>query len=317
MRSQDEVVATQEVTDPEGQASAEVVNPQLEEAGEAFSSIIQGNVSGENLFVLWSTVGWPLVKALVLIIVVLIIAGWVRRFVTNAASRARVETTLARFFGNLARWGILILGAVTILQTFGVEATSFAAVLAAVGFAIGMALSGTLGNVAAGVMLLVFRPFKVGDVVDAAGVKGVVDEIGLFLTTFDTFDKRRILVPNSKIFGDTIENVTYHPVRRVEVVVGAEYPADIDQTRAVLERVVASVEGGKQDPAPQVFLSDLGDSSVNWKLRVWAEGAVFWDVHQRLVRDAKKALDEAGIGIPFPQRDIHVPAGITVHMAKD
>jgi len=240
-----------------------------------------------------------------------------RRAVTGAASRARVEVTLARFFGNLARWAIIILGAITILQTFGIEATSFAAVLAAVGFAIGMALSGTLGNVASGVMLLIFRPFRVGDVVNAAGVLGVVDEVGLFTTTFDTFDKRRIIVPNGKIFGDTIENITHHSVRRVEVSVGTVYSADIDATRAVFERVLSSLEGSQKDPAPQVFLSDLGESSVHWKLRVWAEGAAYWDVHQRLIRDAKKALDEAGIGIPFPQRAVHVPGGITVRIDRE
>jgi len=275
-----------------------------------------GTLNADDFLVPWGTFGWPLVKAVILILVVLIAGRWVRQFVTKAAQRARVETTLARFFGNLARWTILVLGAVTILQTFGVEATSFAAAIAAIGFAIGMALSGTLGNVAAGVMLLIFRPFRVGDVVNAAGVLGVVDEIDLFTTTFDTFDKRRIIVPNGKIFGDIIENVTHHKVRRIEVPVGTAYSADVDAARAVLERVVHAVEGGQKDPPPQVFLAELGDSSVNWKLRVWADGAVYWDVHQRLVRDIKKALDGAGIGIPFPQREMHVPAGIVVRVEK-
>ncbi|MBK7404586.1 MAG: mechanosensitive ion channel [Phycisphaerales bacterium] len=275
-----------------------------------------GVLNADDFLVPWNTFGWPITKAILLIVAMFLVARWARRLVTGTASRARVEVTLARFFGNLARWAILILGGITILQTFGIQATSFAAVLAAVGFAIGMALSGTLSNVAAGVMLLIFRPFRVGDVVNAAGVLGVVDEIELFTTTFDTFDKRRIIVPNGKIFGDTIENVTHHKIRRVEVPVGTVYDADVDATRAVLERVVGSVEGARTEPAPQVFLSDLGDNSVNWKLRVWAEGPVFWDVHQRLVRDAKKGLDEAGIGIPFPQRDLHFPEGIEVRVQK-
>lgn len=270
--------------------------------------------NADDFLIPWNTFGWPITKAILLILAMLLVAGWTRRFVTNAAVKARVEITLARFFGNLSRWAILILGGLTILQTFGVEATSFAAALAAVGFAIGMALSGTLGNVAAGVLLLIFRPFRVGHVVNAAGVLGVVDEIGLYTTTFDTFDKRRLIVPNGKIFGDVIENVTHHKIRRVEVLVGTVYSADVDETRAVLERVVASVEAGQKDPAPQVFLAELGASSVNWKLRVWAEGPAYWDVHQRLVRDTKKALDEAGIGIPFPQRDVHIPAGIDVRV---
>lgn len=296
--------------------SLPIDSPQLHEMQGAVAGVLDGNITRQDLANLWSGVGWPVSKAIVLIVVVLLLAGWMRRLVTAASARAKVEITLARFFGNLAKYTILLLGGITILQTFGVQATSFAAVLAAVGFAIGMALSGTLSNVAAGVMLLIFRPFRVGDVVNAAGVVGVVDEIDLFTTTFDTFDKRRIIVPNGKIFGDTIENVTHHNVRRMEVGVGTEYRADVDRTRAVLEKVVASVEGGLQDPAPQVFLDGLGASSVDWKLRVWAEGAVFWDVRQRLVRDTKKALDEAGIGIPFPQRDVHIPSGIEVRVTS-
>lgn len=297
----------------------------IEEAGKQLAenadSVLgvwrDGSLNADDILIPWNTFGWPITKAVLLIIAIFIVAAWTRRIVTGAASQAKVEVTLARFFGNLTKYAILILGGITILQTFGVEATSFAAVLAAVGFAIGMALSGTLSNVAAGVMLLIFRPFRVGDVVNAAGVLGVIDEIGLFTTTFDTFDKRRIIVPNGKIFGDTIENVTHHPVRRVEVSVGTVYSADVDTTRAVLEQVANSVEGAAKDPAPQVFLSDFGDSSVNWKIRVWTQGTIYWDVHQRVLRDTKKALDEAGIGIPFPQRGLHLPGTLKVEIAKD
>ncbi|HZW09347.1 MAG TPA: mechanosensitive ion channel family protein [Phycisphaerales bacterium] len=285
-------------------------------ADSVWTAWTDGRMNADDFLVPWTTFGWPLVQALLLVVVVLLLARWARQFVTRAALRARVETTLARFFGNIARWVILVLGAVTILQTFGVEATSFAAAIAAVGFAIGMALSGTLGNLAAGIMLLISRPFRVGDTVSAAGVAGVVDEIGLFTTTFDTVDKRRIIVPNGKIFGDIIENVTFHKVRRIEVPVGTAYGADVDATRAVLERAVRSVQGAEHDPPPQVVLSGLGASSVDWKLQVWARNAVYGDVQQRLIRDAKLALDQAGIGIPFPQRDVHVPAGITVRVEK-
>ncbi len=294
-----------------GQAAAEG-GGKMEDAQRVLDRVLEGDFSQDTWIELWTVVGWPVVQAIVLIVLVLFLSGWAKRITTGTLRRANVEETLARFFGNAAKWLLVVLGALAILSTFGVDTTAFAAVLAAVGFAIGMALSGTLANFASGIMLLIFRPFKVGDVVNAAGVTGKVDEIGMFTTTFDTFDKRRIIVPNGKIYGDTIENVTFHPVRRMEVPVGTEYPADIDQTREILERVVKSVEGSASDPEPQVFLADMGASSIDWKLRVWAHGDVFWDVRQRLVRDAKKALDEAGVGIPFPQRDVHVPGGIEV-----
>lgn len=314
MRLQDEAP----VETAEGaEAAAEPANEAVQQAQGAISALTDGDVSTTDLMMLWEAIGWPIVKAVILIIVVMIIAGWVRGFVVKATQKAKVELTLSRFFGNLARWAILILGAITILQTFGIEATSFAAVVAAVGFAIGMALSGTIGNVAAGVMLLVFRPFKVGQVVNAAGVTGKIDEIGLFVTTFDTPDNRRIIVPNGKLFGDTIENISHHDTRRVDVAVGVAYDADVDEARKILEGVCANVEGGLQDPAPVVYLVELGASSVDFALRVWANSPDYWAVRERMTRDAKKALDAAGIGIPFPQRDIHVPEAITVRMDKD
>jgi len=159
-------------------------------------------------------------------------------------------------------------------------------------------------------MLLIFRPFKVGDVVRVADVFGTVDEIELFTTAVDTFDKRRIIVPNNQIVGAIIENVSYHKQRRVDVSVGVEYAADIDQTRAVLEKAAASVEQGLKDPAPQVVLGDLGDSSVGWTVRVWVNAGDFWPAKEAATRAVKTHLDEAGIGIPFPQMDVHLDGTI-------
>lgn len=295
-----------------GDTAAPASGSAIEHASGVWSALTDGDITSADLSLLWEGVGWPLVKALVLIVAVLVVSGWARRFVTRICTRAKVEVTLARFFGNLAKYAIMILGGITVLQTFGVEATSFAAVVAAVGFAIGMALSGMLGNVAAGVMLLIFRPFKVGDVVNAAGVTGKVFEIGLFSTAFDTPENRRIIVPNASIFGDTIENVSHHDTRRVDISVGIAYEADIDEARGVLEKVCAGVEGGLRDPAPVVYLTELGGSSVDFALRVWAKAPDYWSVRERLTRDAKVALDAAGIGIPYPQRDLHIPQGVEV-----
>jgi len=208
----------------------------------------------------------------------------------------------------MVQYLILILGVIFALSKFGIDVTAFAAMLAAVGFAVGMALSGTLSNFAAGVMLLVFRPFKVGQVINAAGITAKVHEIELFTTTFDTFDNRRIIVPNSAIFGATIENISFHTERRVDVNVGVEYSADIDQTRQVLEKAVASLTNVIQGDGrgTQVMLGDLGDSSVNWVVRAWVPASEFWPSKEALTRAVKTHLDDAGLGIPFPQMDIHV-----------
>lgn len=283
--------------------------------GQLWEKISSGNFDQITLPEIWS-IAQPIVVAIVLIVVVLLIAGWARKLTIKATSKARVEITLAKFFGNLVKWAILIMGAVTILQTFGVEATSFAAVVAALGFAIGMAMSGTLGNVAAGVMLLIFRPYRVGDVISVNGVTAKVEEIELFTTTFDTPDKRRIIMPNSAIFGNTIENVSHHPTRRVDVSVGTAYEADIDQARAALMEAARNVEGRLPEEEPVIYLSELGGSSIDWAVRVWVNAADYWAVKERLTRDVKYALDKAGIGIPYPQRDIHVPNAIKVSLDK-
>jgi len=288
---------------PEGAAEGSEV---VAQAQTAISGLFDGDVTSQDLWTLWSNVGFPLVKVLILLVAVFVISGWAKRLVMGASRRAKVDETLSRFFGSMTRWGVLLLGVLAILETFGVSTTSFAAVIAAMGFAVGLALSGTLGNFAAGVMLLIFRPFKVGDVVSAAGITAKVHEIELFTTVFDTPDNRRIVVPNSSIFGSNIENITFHPKRRVDVAVGTEYSADLDRTREVLMEVARDVEGRLPEEDPVVYLNELGSSSINWAIRVWTTTADFWAVRERLTRNVKVALDNAGIGIPFPQMDIHL-----------
>lgn len=291
----------------------------INEAQQSASRLLEGDVSSENLMALWSSIGWPVTKAILLIILAVLVSRWVGRLVTSASTKARVEATLAKFFGAMARWAVLILAALTILQTFGIQTTSFAAVVAALGFAVGLALSGTLGNIAAGVMLLIFRPFKVGDFVIVGGVAGVVNEIELFTTTFDTPDKRRLIVPNGTIFGSTVENVSHHPVRRVDVNVGVEYAANPKRTREVLLAAAKGVEGVLEDPAPAAVLTELGESSLNWVVRAWVKSGDFWPVRERLTEAVKVALDAANIGIPFPQREIWVRQanGAELHTGKD
>lgn len=242
----------------------------------------------------------------VLIIIGLILAGWFGRMTTRALQRAKIELTLSKFFGRVVRWIVLILVALAILGIFGIPTASFAVVIGAAGLAVGLAFQGTLSNFASGIMLLIFRPFKVGDVVNIAGVLGIVDEIQMFTTTMDTFDNRRYIIPNSNIFGQTIENITFHPKRRVDVNVGTEYSADLKKTREVLEEAARNVEGRLQDVDIMVWLDSMGDSAINWQVRVWCATPDWVAVRQALTRDVKNALDGAGIGIPFPQRDVHL-----------
>ncbi len=306
-----DAAAGESVADDAVAAITEGPETSIDQATEgAISRFTDGDVSSDDLMYAWNNVGLPIVKAIVLVIAVLIISGWVRKLVLGITRKAKVDETLARFFGNMSKYVVMVLGGLAILSTFGVDTTSFAAVIAAAGFAIGLALSGLLGNFSAGIMLLIFRPFKVGDVVNAGGITGKVEAIELFTTVFDTPDNRRIVVPNGTIFGGNIETITFHDTRRVDVAVGTDYPADIDETRRVLEKAAAEVEGGLSDPGPVVYLSELGGSSIDWAVRVWSKTEDYWAVRERLTRNIKVALDEANIGIPFPQMDVHIDGGI-------
>ncbi len=257
------------------------------------------------------TYGPKIVGVLLFLFAAWLVAGLCARLVTRAVERARVETTLARFFGSMTKWIVLVLALIACLGVFGVETTSFAAVIGAGTLAIGLAFQGSLSNLAAGVMLLIFRPFKVGDLVDIAGTFGKVDEIELFTTKVNTTDNRLIILPNGQVFGAVIENVNFHPTRRVDVAVGAEYPADIDKTREVLTAAVGKVENVLADPEPAIVLTGLGDSSVDWAVRVWVNTPDYWAVREQLIRSIKYSLDEAGIGIPYPQMDVHVDGTLT------
>lgn len=250
--------------------------------------------------------GSSVVSALVLMLTAWMLADWMSRFVNRGMRRARIDETLTKFSSKLSRWVVLGAGLWSCLETFGVKTTSFAALFGAAGLAFGLAFQGTLSNFAAGVMLLIFRPYRVGDQIAVGGQSGKVDEIDLFSTTLDTGDNRRIFVPNGSIFGSTIENTTFHRQRRVDVTIGVAYAADIDATYDVLIRAVSSVPGRLDDPLPEIVLDDLGDSAVKWKVRVWCRTDDFALVKQRLLRAIKLSLDEARIEIPFPQMDVNI-----------
>lgn len=259
----------------------------------------------ERVSPLLTEYGFRAVGAIVFLLFSLWFAKWVGNLVRRGLERGRVEITLVAFLSKAARIAIVVMAVVTCLSIFGVPSTMFATAIGAAGLAIGLGLQGSLSNISAGAMLAIFRPFRIGDVVVLSGHTGKVAEIDLFTTRIDTGDNRRIILPNSEVFGKVIENMTYNPVRRTEFVVGVDYGADLDRTRAVLEEAVQKTPGRAITPAPAVVLSGFGDSAVNWTIWVWAAKADFLSVKQAAAREVWYALEKAGIGIPFPQRVVH------------
>jgi small conductance mechanosensitive channel len=250
----------------------------------------------------------PAVLALLALFVGYLAAKFLARVVSGPVCK-RVDETLGRFAARFVFNGVMVCTAIGVASTVGINVTSFAAVLAAAGFAIGMAFQGTLSNFAAGILLLVFRPFKVGDMVNAAGVMGKVHEIDLFTTKLDTPDNRRIIVPNSAVSGATIENVTFHAHRRVEVLVGVAYSASIAETRQTLTAAAETLRENLVDGEGRgymVILSDLGSSSVNWMVRFWTPSNLFFATREKLTEAVKNHLDAAAIPIAFPQLDVHL-----------
>lgn len=235
------------------------------------------------------------------------IASAIGRFTGKIVSE-KVDLTLGKFLAKAVRNVLMIIVAMAVLGYFGIDVTAFAAVLAAAGFAVGMALQGTLSNFAAGVMLLIFRPFKVDEYIRVAGTEGKVEEIDLFTTRLNALDNRHLIIPNGEIFGSLLENYTRNETRRVDVNVGAAYEADLDETRRALEKAVQMVQmqGLASHENGQVYLDQLGGSSVDWQLRVWCKPQDFFDVREQLTEAAKRSLDAAGISIPFPQMDVNV-----------
>ena len=252
--------------------------------------------------------GMQVIGAIVVLLVGRIVAGWARSGVRRALERADTDATLVPFFSGATYY--LVLGAVIIavLNLFGFETTSLVALLGALGLAIGMALQGTLGNFASGVMLLVFRPIRTGDYVEVAGSAGSVQEIGVFTTTLNTPDNIRIIVPNGEIFGTTIKNYSANDTRRNDIVVGISYDDDIGTAIDTIHAVLNADERVLRDPEPVVAVTEMGDSSVNIVVRPWCSTDDYWALRFDLMRELKERIEGAGLSIPYPQTDVHVIA---------
>lgn len=244
---------------------------------------------------------------IIILILGWIVARWARQAVDRGLGRIeRIESTLRNFLASAVRYLVLALTALAVLSQFGVQTASLITLLGAASLAIGLALQGTLSNLAAGVMLLFFRPFRVGDYVEAGGHAGTVKGIDLFMTEFATPDNVRILVPNGRIWGGSVINYSHHTTRRVDLTVGIDYGDDIDKAFAAIGRVVTADTRVHDEPAPLVAVTELADSSVNIVVRAWCDAGDYWPLKFALAKAVKEELDAAGITIPFPQRVVHV-----------
>ena len=266
------------------------------------------NGAVDQLVIFVTTYGLKIIGAIIILILGRIAAGSGRRIVRRTLEKSQTDPSIVSFVGSLTYVLILVFAVLAALAKFGIQTASFIAILGAAGFAIGFALQGSLANFAAGVLILVLRPYRVGDFIDCAGVAGSVKEIQLFTTVLATPDNVKIMVPNGKIFGDVIKNITAYDTRRVDLVIGIGYSSDIQKAHDVMTNIMKEDPRVLSDPGTQIAVAELADSSVNFVARPWVKKADYWDVKFDLTRKIKEAFDANDIEIPFPQRVVHMAA---------
>jgi small conductance mechanosensitive channel len=243
-------------------------------------------------------------------IIILAIGFWgakmIARLVKGLMERRDADQALTGFVGNLVNALVVTFAVIAALNKVGIQTTSLVAIVGAAGLAIGLALKDSLGNFAAGVMILIFKQFKSGDFIEAAGVMGVVETLNVFSTQLKTGDNKTVYVPNGKLIGDNIINYSTKPTRRIDMIVGVSYDADLSHVKKVLEDILAKESRILEDPAPTIGVLELADNSVNFAYRPWVNAADYWGVHFDLHEAIKTRFDEEGIGVPYPQRDVHL-----------
>lgn len=251
-----------------------------------------------------------LAYAIVIVLLTLTVSGWLRaRIVALANRHPRLDPTLFGFLGNLAKYLVMAMGAIFVLNRFGIQTASLVALIGAAGLAIGLALQGTLSNLASGVMIILFRPFRVGQFIEAGSAAGTVKEISLFYTELRTYDGLQIIVPNGDIWSSAIKNYSANETRLIDLTVGVAYGANLKRAEEVLTRIAAADPRALQTPEPFVKVKELNESSVDFVFRVWANSADWWALKCDLTRQIKDEFDAKGIGIPFPTRTLVVEGG--------
>ncbi len=259
-----------------------------------------------KIYELLAEYGLRIIGALIILVVGHRLTKVVSRLVGKAMIKAKIDATFTSFVQHLSEIAILVFVVLAALNLLGVKTESFVVVIGAAGLAIGFALQGSLSNFAAGVMLIIFKPFKVGDFIEAAGKSGTVKEIQIFNTVLNSPDNVRIIIPNGQVTGSNIMNYTVNGTRRIDLVIGVSYEDDLKKTRQVIEKVVTNDNRILEEPAYTIAVSELGESSVNFAVRPWVKAADYWAVRFDLIEKIKLALDQNGITIPFPQCDVHM-----------
>jgi small conductance mechanosensitive channel len=260
----------------------------------------------DQLLVFITTYGIKIIGAILILVLGRIAAGLGRKIVKRVLEKSKTEPAIVSFVGSLTYILILIFAVLATLAKFGIQTASFVAILGAAGLAIGFALQGSLANFAAGVLILVLRPFRVDDFIMGAGVAGTVRRIQLFTTELATPDNIKVMVPNSKLFGDVIKNVSAYDTRRVDLVIGIGYSSDMQKAYDVMMDIITKDSRILSDPPPQIAVSELADSSVNFVVRPWVKKEDYWPVKFDLTRNIKEAFDKNNIEIPFQQHDVHL-----------
>lgn len=250
--------------------------------------------------------GMNILAAVIILVVGLWVAKRIKNCFVKTLQKKEVDPTLVGFFASMIHGGLVIFICIAAIGKLGVQTTSFVAVIGAAGLAVGLALQGSLSNFASGVLLILFKPFKAGDVVKAGGEMGVIVEVGILTTEFKTPDNVKIIMPNSAIMGGAITNISAHSTRRVDMVVGVGYGDDLNKAKQIMEDLLAADERVLKDPAVTIAVSNLGDSSVDFVVRPWVNAADYWGVKFDFNKAVKEKFDAEGISIPYPQSDVHM-----------
>lgn len=250
--------------------------------------------------------GLSLLAAVLIFVIGRFVAQLIKKLIGQAMEKAKVDPVLVSFACNFGYSALMVFVILAALSRLGVQTTSFIAVLGAAGLAVGLALQGSLSNFAAGVLMVIFRPFKIGDFIEAGGVTGVVKDIHIFTTTLNTPDNKRVIVPNSKVMGDSVTNYSAEGTRRIDMVVGVSYDDDLDKAEQILMDEIKKDPRVLAEPEPTVGVLEMADSSINFVVRPWVAVPDYWKTRFALTKALKKRIEAEGMTIPFPQRDVHI-----------
>ena len=293
------MASSEETATTEALDIAEIIPTDLDQVGQLWTQV-------QDIVAVW---GLKVIAAIAIFIIGRWVAKGVRAGVRRMMKKTDVDPIVIGFVGSITYIALLAFVIIAALGQLGIQTTSFIAILGAAGLAVGLALQGSLANFAAGFLMIIFRPFKVGDFIEGAGVAGVVETIQIFTTTLKTGDNKTIIIPNAKLSGDNIINYSAQTRRRVDMTVGVAYDADLSKVRDVLKDIISKESRVHSDPEPLIAVAELADNSVNFVVRVWTDTGDYWGVKFAMTETIKNRFDDAGIGIPFPQRDIHIVSG--------